>query len=371
MSSRFRTQRDRAIVPEADAQVVDKSKTDWPINLIDAAGSSAKAEDGEKPAIVTSVEAMVFTATNFGMRHDNEDRAITAKDKMDKIPMDFHMIGVLDGHDTADASDLISKKLPGILGQRLKAGHPVEEACIMGMQEAEDLLKRSPTGNAGTCCLCCTVAGRFVWCSNLGDCRAGLISLQPPVGKPGAGPQAMRLTWMSKDQKASMPAEQERIRKAGGQVCDGRVEGLEPSRTLGDFDVKSMVKKGVISIVPEVRRHELCNGSEPGQALLVCATDGVWDVLTGQDVCNLINSRKDLVQLQATALSSVCGDPGEKGGSGGGKAPKEKEVLKDLAEDLVQFSIAKGSRDDCTAVVALITVAPRNGVAASSAASGK
>lgn len=365
MSSRFRAQREVPQIPEAEAADVtrlEKGK-EWPVILSDAAASSAssKSEEDAKPSVVCNVEAMLFTATNFGMRHDNEDRPIIGKDTH-PCGLDYHMIGVLDGHDTADASDLVSKSLPGILSKKYKAGHPVEEACVLAMADCEELLKRSPTGNAGTCCLCCTVAGRFVWCSNLGDCRAAMISLQPPVGKPGAGPQATRLTWLSRDHKASMPYEQERIRKAGGMVMDGRVEGLEPSRTLGDFDVKGMVKKGVISIVPEVRRHEICNGSEPGQALLVCATDGVWDVLHGKDVCNLINSRKDLVQLQASALAQVCGDGASNAtdkasaGRGGGSS---KEVLKDLAEDLVQFSIAKGSRDDCTAVVALITVAPK------------
>jgi len=263
------------------------------------------------------------------------------------------------------------------LGKKLKAKCPVEEACVSSMADCEDLLRRSRVGDDGTCCCCCTIAGNLVWCSNLGDCRAGLVTLQPPVGPCGPR-RAMHLTWLSRDHKASIPFEQERIRKAGGIVCNGRVEGLEPSRTLGDFDVKSQTRKGVISIVPDVRRHELCNGSELGQALLICATDGVWDVLSGQDVCNLINSRKDLMQLQSAALASVLGDAPESGaGKGAGKGPSPrgercwspdktagaakgaKVILKDLAEDLVQFSIAKGSQDDCTAVIALITVAPR------------
>merc|ERR1712060_91184 len=94
-----------------------------------------------------------------------------------------------------------------------------------------------------------------------------------------------------------MGEERKRIKEAGGVVIDGRIEGLEPSRTLGDFDVKMAVKAGVISIVPEVRRIELSEDAS-AQAIIVCATDGVWDVISGQDICDLIHSRKEIAKLQ-------------------------------------------------------------------------
>merc|ERR1712060_279305 len=105
-------------------------------------------------------------------------------------------------------------------------------------------------------------------------------------------------------------------------------------------DVKMAVKPGVISIVPEVRRIELSEDAS-AQAIIVCATDGVWDVISGQDICDLIHSRKEIAKLQ-----EVIGEI---------KKPN-LQPLKDLAEDLVQFSVARGSRDDCTAIVALVSV---------------
>ena len=36
-------------------------------------------------------------------------------------------------------------------------------------------------------------------------------------------------------------------------MTNGRIEGLEPTRTLGDFDIKNKVPPGVISIIPETR----------------------------------------------------------------------------------------------------------------------
>merc|ERR1712124_218201 len=117
-----------------------------------------------------------------------------------------------------------------------------------------------------------------------------------------------------------------------GQVINGRVEGLEPCRTLGDFDVKALTKRGVISIVPEVRRLELGDGQSLIQGIIVCATDGIWDVLSGADICNVIMARKEVVRLQATVGSQR--PPGA-----------DRLVLDTLAEDLVQFAIAKGSKD--------------------------
>eukprot|EP00929_Paragymnodinium_shiwhaense_P098069 TRINITY_DN59609_c0_g2_i1.p1 TRINITY_DN59609_c0_g2~~TRINITY_DN59609_c0_g2_i1.p1 ORF type:complete len:549 (-),score=94.64 TRINITY_DN59609_c0_g2_i1:149-1795(-) len=212
--------------------------------------------------------------------------------------------------------------------------------------------KPEETGNPT---LCGRLAGRRLSGSSV---RASSKTDKRPSGSVPAPPKAqpMRLSWLSRDHKASCPHEKERIREAGGMVIDGRVEGLEPSRTLGDFDVKLQVRKNVISIVPEVRRQAIGDGIEPSQAVLVCATDGVWDILSGQDVCNIIGARKELGVLQSAALAE--GLAGEQA-AGCFVTPELRLHMKELAEDLVQFSIAKGSRDDCTAVCALVTAVPR------------
>lgn len=312
--------------------------------LAEVTEQDIEAEGPQAPAAV-HVEVEHYTARNWGGRHENEDRVMNKEDELPESRLRFHTVGVLDGHDTEVASDLVSSRLPGEVGRWLKQGCTVVEAYTRSMEALEDQLK-AVTSSAGTCCLSCTIAGRFLWCSNLGDCRAILVPLAVPDSTGSAHllkPKVTGITWMSRDHKASSPEEKRRIERAGGQVMDGRVEGLEPSRTLGDFDVKLRVAKNVVSIVPEVRRHEFVpNGSAPAQAVLVCATDGVWDVLNGTDICNLIVARKDICGLQ-TAMAS-------------GSARPDRQVLKLLAEDLVQFSIAKGSRDDCTAICALISV---------------
>jgi len=337
-------------VPEDDACVVREDQPPRGLNEILGA-------EHTRPSTGCHVEVAHYTQVNWGSRHSNEDRWMSRAEAY--APSGgFHTLGVMDGHDSDTASDTVASMLPGVLGKLLKDGRSIVEAYTECMAELEEALKKLHS-SAGTCVLSCTIVGRYVWCANLGDCRATLIPLHtlPEAdgcegeSSPSALPPAPRISpplyWLSQDQKASSPSERRRIEAAGGTVIDGRVEGLEPSRTLGDFDVKTLTRSGVISIVPEVRRYELGDGKRLAQAIMVCATDGVWDVMTGQDVCNLITARKELVKLQATIGSST--------------EQPDLQPLKDLAEDLVQFSIAKGSRDDCTALVAMLSVPPHVG----------
>lgn len=323
-------------VPEVEADLVANRSFAGCCGLHELEKEFSKA--GDK----CTVEVAAYTAKNWGSRHENEDRIMTAKDAHGSL--DFHTIGVLDGHDSEAASDAVSRMLPSVVAKHLKAGKSIEQAYTVAMAEVEDALKKV-CATAGTCVCSCTIAGRFLWCANLGDCRAVLIPLEVPESA-SALTKVTGVCWMSRDHKASSPEEMRRIKEAGGMVIDGRVEGLEPSRTLGDFDVKMQVKKGVISIVPEVRQHVLGDPGSTWQAVLVCATDGVWDVISGQDICDLIHARQELVTLQFAAQR--------------GRATRaEVQPLRDLAEDLVQFAIARGSRDDCTAVTSLLTVMPQ------------
>ncbi|CAE8627353.1 unnamed protein product [Polarella glacialis] len=325
-------------VPEAEADLVSVVSCGLPDIL----------EECKRKVPKVRVLVAHYSAKNWGGRHENEDRFMDHQDVIGshgEPRLGFHTVGVLDGHDTESASDTVSRLLPASLGKRLKAGQSIHDAYVETMAEMEESLKKVHA-SAGTCVNSCLIAGRHVWCANLGDCRSALILLEEPA-VAGAGAKASRLTWMSRDHKASMPYERKRILDLGGTVTDGRVEGLEPSRTLGDFDVKLSTKSGVISIIPEVRQFELCSNGDRRHAVLVCGTDGVWDVLSGQDICDLIHARKDLGKLAVAKEDEVVSKAG-------------LQALRDLAEDVVQYAVAKGSRDDCTCVATMISVFPHH-----------
>lgn len=297
---------------------------------------------GGKPFTVCHVHVEYGSVRNFKGSHENEDRVINFQD--DSESGAFSIVGVLDGHDTESASDTVSRLLAGAVSKRLKDDKTIVEAYTEAMAEMEDKLKKVHA-SAGTCVNSSTIAGRFVFCANLGDCRAALVTIQEDRTSKG-GPKPAGLYWMSEDHKASCPNEIKRITAAGGKIVGGRVEGLEPSRTLGDFDVKLSTKPGVISIIPDIRYFELGDGKSTKHAILVCGTDGVWDVITGKDICNLIQARAELGKLMDASASGET------------VTPSVRRALRDLADDVVQFAVAKGSLDDCTCIATLITLMP-------------
>lgn len=307
-----------------------------------------------RPEVASRVRMSHYTVQNSPPRHGNEDRWLEYDDVMPSGSVPFHIVGVLDGHDTDEASELVSRRLPGMVARALKEGEATDEAYAEALAELESTLKSSGT-TAGTCVLSCLIAGPFIWCANLGDCRAVYVPLHVPgQGEASSKGPKGEVCLLSKDQKASSPHELERIRKLGGSVERGRIEGLEPSRTLGDFDVKCRVPPGVVSIVPEIRTYQVGADSDlPAQGLLICATDGVWDILTSRDVLSMVTARgRDLAKLQALVDAAPQG------------ADLDDDVLREICQDLVQFSVAKGSEDDCTSTVALISVTAQRPAAA-------
>lgn len=77
---------------------------------------------------------------------------------------------------------------------------------------------------------------------------------------------------------------------SSGIVVHGRVGGLEPTRTIGDFDVKATQSPGVLSVIPHICVLEDIN--RPG--LLFIGTDGIWDPLDGKAIVQLLKKNKKL-----------------------------------------------------------------------------
>lgn len=86
----------------------------------------------------------------------------------------------------------------------------------------------------------------------------------------------------------AMPEELERVRAAGGRIDnDGRVGGvLGITRSIGDAWLKLRPgSSGAVSAEPTVALLEL---AAPGGAMIVLATDGLWDGLSTKDAATLV-----------------------------------------------------------------------------------
>ncbi|XP_042382729.1 probable protein phosphatase 2C 12 [Zingiber officinale] len=164
------------------------------------------------------------------------------------------------------------------------------EACVNAFRamDQELVLKLElDCTYSGTTAVSIIKQGKDLVIANLGDSRAVLAA----VSEDGRRLEALQLTT---DLKPSVPQEAERIRKSNGRVFalksephiqrvwlpDENYPGLAMARAFGDFHLK---KYGVIS-VPEVSRYNLTHRD----LFVVLATDGVWDVLTNEEVVSAV-----------------------------------------------------------------------------------
>ena len=160
-------------------------------------------------------------------------------------------------------------------------------------------------------------AGRL-YCAHVGDSRAVL-------SRSGV---ALELTT---DHKPTRPDELARIKAAGGVVWQGRVLGqLAISRAFGDFTFKQTAdepggnsnRAALITCVPEVRSLMLSSAEDE---FLVLGCDGLFDVMTPQDVVSFIR-----------------------------KHPGYPREIQRVSEALTMHAITeKGSQDNTSAVVVL------------------
>ncbi|CAH0383508.1 unnamed protein product, partial [Bemisia tabaci] len=140
-----------------------------------------------------------------------------------------------------------------------------------------EILKRILIHNAGSTALIALIVGSKLIVANVGDSR-GVMCDSKGNTKP-----------ISFDQKPGDKREMARIIAAGGQVIlnDGtyRLNGdLAMSRALGD----SRHKESGLSSEPDVRIYDLC-WYKP--QFLVLATDGLWDVMSNEEVVAFIKNR--------------------------------------------------------------------------------
>ena len=124
-----------------------------------------------------------------------------------------------------------------------------------------------------------------------------------------------QIAFATLDHKPYNESEKMRIEKAGGSVIIQRVNGsLAVSRALGDFDYKRVENlpctEQLVSAEPEM----MCIERSADDEFLVLACDGIWDVMSNQEVVDFVRHRmtvhQDLTQLSGelleTCLAKVC-----------------------------------------------------------------
>jgi protein phosphatase 1B len=136
--------------------------------------------------------------------------------------------------------------------------------------------------------------------ANCGDARALLVST------------AGEVLFATKDHKPFNPIERARIEDAKCTVSMKRVNGeLAVSRGLGDFNYKQFVREGEDALAPPEQQPVSCLPDvdviplTSTQAFLVLCCDGIYDVLTNEQVGKCLEEVRGWLLARPHQLAAI------------------------------------------------------------------
>lgn len=212
--------------------------------------------------------------------------------------------GVLDGHGGSDVAKFCANRLPQMIADQ--SSHDPSNALTAAFYKLDEVLRETPNIDAesqGCTAVVSCVSKEHIIVANAGDSRAVLCR----------GGKAVAL---SEDHKPSLAREKNRIARAGGVVLqiDGdrggpRVMGdLNLSRSLGDLrhkqDTSLNAAQQIITSTPDIHTY----ARQPNDEFMILACDGVWDVLSNEDVVHFIRQRLPMTPNTNVSLSQILED---------------------------------------------------------------
>lgn len=216
----------------------------------------------------------------------NQDRAVALYPFMgDKR---CALLGVYDGHGRQGegVSQFVKDTLPGLIEQHDQvASKPAVALREMYVACDEELAASSVEASvSGTTAVTVLIKDKTYWVANSGDSRA-------VIGRWNAGQKGMTAHDVSFDQKPDTPSEMKRLIAAGGHVTPAgangsparvwhNFRGLAMARSIGDHNAATV---GVIA-EPEVNQYSF----DDRDAVMVIASDGVWELLDSQQVIDIV-----------------------------------------------------------------------------------
>eukprot|EP00118_Oscarella_pearsei_P010176 m.61338 g.61338 ORF g.61338 m.61338 type:complete len:387 (+) comp34996_c0_seq7:2044-3204(+) len=268
-------------------------------------------------------------ASMQGYRSWQED-AHTVVLKPEKFE-NWAFFGVFDGHAGQQCANVAAVNALNHLLHELDGPGPeasveeAREAIETGFLSLDSEIihgQASTLDSSGSTVTACFVTEKRVIFVNCGDSRTVLCS------------DGGRVTFSTVDHKPNLPAERERIVKAGGTVTVNRINNtLSISRGLGDKSFKMNVDlKQTEQMVSPVPIIDVVERRKDDQFIIV-ACDGIWDVMTNQAAVEFVARRMQL-----------CDD------------------LTTVASELLDECLYRGSKDNMTAIIIAFQSAPKPSV---------
>lgn len=306
------------------------------------------------------------TISICGRRPEMED-SVTAIPRFLKIPLQMllddrildsmsqrfshttaHFFGVYDGHGGSQVADYCRDRIHSALVEEIEAikqglsdGSCTDDRkmqwekaftnCFMKVDDevggkvsrgsVDAISEPVASETVGSTAVVSVICSSHIIVANCGDSRAVLCRGKEPVP-------------LSVDHKPNREDEYARIEAAGGKVIQWnghRVFGvLAMSRSIGDRYLKPwIIPDPEVTFIPRMKEDEC----------LILASDGLWDVMTNEEVCDVAR-RRILLWHKKNGISTL-GDRGE------GVDPAAQAA----AECLSRLALQKGSKDNITVIV--------------------
>ncbi|ORC88070.1 putative protein phosphatase 2C [Trypanosoma theileri] len=205
---------------------------------------------------------------------------------------------VFDGHSGKSCATKCRELFPKMARSHLtqKADGTTSVDFDRMYMEIDKLLESQLTDDSGCTAVTVHITPEFITCASVGDSRAVLCR------NGEAFPLAC-------DHKPENTEEKARIEAAGGTVSENRVNGqLAMSRAMGDFSYKQQkdldARHQLVIAVPDV----IQTAREAGDSFVVLACDGIFDVLTNEEVVELVAIKKSEGKNNTQICEEICRD---------------------------------------------------------------
>jgi serine/threonine protein phosphatase PrpC len=373
--------------PRPKARDNRKQLTQQLFSPVDASLRGTPAPPLQREKSVPSLQVAYGMAEMAGHRIHMEDSTCTV------IGQEYCLLGVFDGHgDSRQVSSYVSKQVVKLIDEKMKSSDRPswEELWTSTCLQVDKMLEKTARPGGSTAVVALITQTEIV-VVNVGDSRCILVQKDgdvratndddPPnlVDDPAivekedatpspekaeadpqqavqvepSNPNSYTVLAMSEDHKPNLPDEQKRIENAALKVVTEVVREpddseitfykvelsannkLAVSRAFGDFEYKKAKELApevqAIIAVPEVRVHR----RDPEKDMyLILACDGVWDVMSNEDVANFV-------------VDSVKTSDPESFRDGG--------LLPKIGDDLLGECLRIGSKDNMTVVLAALS----------------
>lgn len=256
-----------------------------------------------------------------GLRDQNEDKReiFLNSNNKDINYKNINLFAIFDGHGGKDVSKYIKNNLPKYFIDK-KIQYPLQKKYVINVF---DRLQKELKGynfayRAGSTSLVVIYfkynGSNYLDIINLGDCRC--VICRDNFAIP-----------LTKDHKPHWPEEKHRIEKLGGVIKwdghDWRVKDLSVSRSFGDIDTAPYV-----SHIPDVSPPYKIDKNDK---FIVMACDGLWDVVSNDEVVNFILINCYDAKMQYRLNKNI-----------------------NIAKKLAEYALKKGSMDNITIIVVFL-----------------